>query len=247
MAQWIEGQVVDRQQWTDRLYSLRIEAPVEPFEAGQFTRVALDLDGERIGRPYSLVNAPDERPLEIYFNEVPEGPLSPRLSDLRSGDPIWVDDTPRGFFTLSEIPDAEQLWMLSTGTALGVFLSILKTDAVWERFPRVVLVQGTRTAQELTYRDTLARIADAHADQFTYLPVLSRERHEDALHGRIPARLADGSLERAVDLRLDPEASQIMLCGNQGMIADASAHLAERGFRKNRRREPGHITTEKYW
>ncbi len=247
MTQWIEGQVVDKRQWTDRLYSLRIEAPVDDFQAGQFTRVALDLDGERVGRPYSLVNAPDERPLEIYFNEVPEGPLSPRLSELERGDTIWVDDTPRGFFTLSEIPDAEQLWMLSTGTALGVFLSILKTREPWKRFPRIVLVQGVREAGELTYGDRIEAIIRAHPEQFTYLPVLSREQRSGTLHGRIPARLADGSLEEAAELRLSPAASQVMLCGNQGMITDASDHLAERGFRRNRRREPGQITTEKYW
>jgi len=247
MTDWLEGQVVDRQRWTQRLYSLRIEAPVEEFRAGQFTRVALDIDGERVGRPYSLVNAPGERPLEIYFNEVPEGPLSPRLARLEPGDRVWVDRTPRGFFTLDEIPDAGQLWMLSTGTALGVFLSILRTRTPWRRFRDVVLVQGVRRAAELTYADTLAQISTRHPGQFTYVPVLSREDHAEALHGRIPALLAGGGLEEATNLRLSPSHSQIMLCGNQGMIQDATEHLKERGFKRNRRSEPGNITTEKYW
>ena len=34
-----------------------------------------------------------------------------------------------GYFTLDEIPDGENLWMLATGTALGVFLAILKTSS----------------------------------------------------------------------------------------------------------------------
>lgn len=247
MTDWLEGRIVERRRWTERLHTLRFEAPLGEFRAGQFTRVALDLDGERVGRPYSLVNAPDERPLEIYFNEVPEGPLSPRLSTLEPGDRLWVDRSPRGFFTLDEVPDAEQLWLFSTGTALGVFLSLLKTDEPWQRFRDVVLVQGVRQADELTYDDTLARIASRHTEQFTFVPVLSREQRPGTLHGRIPPLLADGSLEEAINLRLAPERAQIMLCGNQGMITDASEHLKERGFRRNRRSEPGHITTEKYW
>lgn len=247
MAEWIEGRVVDKQIWTERLCSLRIEAPMDDFRAGQFARVALDVDGERVGRPYSLVNAPGERPLEIYFNEVPEGPLSPRLSDLQTGDDVWISAGAQGFFTLDEVPEADHLWMLATGTALGVFLSILKTQEPWRRFRRVVLVHGVRTAEELTYLDTIEGIRERHPGQFKYLPALSREQDDVALHGRLPGLLAEGDLERAAELELSPEHTQLMLCGNQGMITDTIAHLETRGFRRNRRREPGHITTEKYW
>jgi ferredoxin--NADP+ reductase len=38
-----------------------------------------------------------------------------------------------------------------------------------------------------------------------------------------------------------------MLCGNPDMIKDVTAALAERGFRKHRRRAPGHITVENFW
>lgn len=247
MSQWLEGRITDKQRWTDRLFSLRIDAPLGEFQAGQFTRIALDIDNERIGRPYSLVNAPHERPLEIYFNEVPDGPLSPHLSELQPGDRLWVDETPRGFFTLEEVPEGRHLWMLATGTALGVFLAILKTDEPWRRFEQIILVHGVRTADELTYADTMEQLSARHGDRFTFVPALSREPREATLHGRIPALLADGRLERTTGLGLAPETSQLMLCGNQGMIQDATEYLKSRGFRKNRRSEPGHITTEKYW
>ena len=38
-----------------------------------------------------------------------------------------------------------------------------------------------------------------------------------------------------------------MLCGNPDMIRDGQAVLAARGLRKHRKREPGHVTFEKYW
>jgi ferredoxin--NADP+ reductase len=49
-----------------------------------------------------------------------------------------------GYFTLDEIPDGENLWMLATGTALGVFLAILKTSIPWKRFKKVILIHSVR-------------------------------------------------------------------------------------------------------
>jgi ferredoxin--NADP+ reductase len=38
-----------------------------------------------------------------------------------------------------------------------------------------------------------------------------------------------------------------MLCGNPQMLKDATAALGERGMRKHRRRNPGHIAVESFW
>src|SRR5471032_3370463 len=142
-ATWIEGSVASQTRWTDRLFSLRVEIPTEaaalPFEAGQFARLALDIGGERIARPYSFVNAPGSVPLEFYYAIVPEGPLSPRLANLVAGDRVYVAPNPAGFLVLSEVPEATNLWLLATGTGVGPFLSILRTPAPWQRFRRVVL------------------------------------------------------------------------------------------------------------
>lgn len=246
MAKWVEGRVVENRQWTERLFSLRFEADLAPFKAGQFVRVALDIDGERVTRPYSLVNAPHERPCEIYFNIVPEGPLSPRLAQLQAGDRLWVNQAASGLLTIDQVPECRDLWLLATGTAIGPFLSILKTDEPWTRFEHLVLGYSVRTASELSYRDTIDGFLAAHPKQFRFVPFVTREDAEGALRMRIPAAIAQGVLERRVDLTLSPESAHVMLCGNSGMIADVTAVLEQRGMRRHRRREPGHITTEKY-
>lgn len=246
MEQWIEGKVVEKRHWSDRLYSLRFHAPVETFSAGQFTRLALEIDGERVARPYSFVNPPGDELLEIYFNEVQDGPLSPRLAALQPGDRVWVSARPNGFFTLDELPDSEHLWMLATGTALGVYLSILRTEQTWRRFTHLVLVHNVRTRDQLSYGDEIAALKQHYGERFDYLPITSRERIDDALHGRILAALEDGRLEREAGCRLSADDSHVMLCGNMGMIREVSEALEARGMRKHRRREPGHYTTEKY-
>ncbi len=247
MADWVAGKVIDNRRWNDTHYSMRIDAPVEAFHAGQFARVGLDIGPERVGRPYSFVNAPGERPLEIYFNVVPEGPLSRRLAALDAGDDLWVTAKANGNLTLESVPaHVRHLWLLATGTAVGPFLSILRTAPAWQRFERVVLAYGVRQVADLAYQDLIRELQAEHAGQFAYVPLVTREPVAGGLSSRIPAALRDGPLEQQAGITLDGAQAHVMLCGNAGMITDASAVLEARGLRRHQRREPGHFSVEKY-
>ena len=251
MSKWVQGTVVGIRHWTDRLFSLQVAAPEVTFVAGQFARLALPAppgsQEEMLGRPYSFANSPDAAPHEFYVITVAGGPLSPRLAALAPGDPIWLLAQANGFFSVREVPSADVLWCLATGTGLGPFLSILRTTEPWEKFRRVVLVHAVREASELTYRDEIAGIGAQYPGAFTYVPVVSREDHPEALRGRIPGLIADGRLEARTGVALTAESSQVMLCGNPAMIEDTKTVLAARGMRRHRRRAPGQITAEEYW
>lgn len=247
MDHWLEGRIVEKHQWTDKLFTLRIDAPMPSFKPGQFVRIALDIEGERIARPYSCVNLPEDPYLEIYYNTVDGGPLTNALLSVNVGDSIWVARHGSGFFTLDEVPDAENLWMVSSGTGLGVFLCLLKTETLWNRFDHIRLIHAVRYQEELTYGETIRGFMAAHSENFDYIPFVSREQTPDAIEGRIPQAIEDGRLEARAGIRLEPDSSQVMICGNADMIRDTSETLNARGFRRNRRRNPGHITTEKYW
>ena len=246
MADWLTGKVIEKVQWNDRLFSLRIEADLQGFMPGQFVRVALDLNGERVARPYSLVNKPDDDFLEIYFNIVPEGPLSSKLAELQVNDEIFVTDKANGFLTVEEVPECKHLWLLATGTGVGPFLSILKNKKVWQRFEKVVLGYSVRDVSELSYQKQIDEIQHLHGDQFLFVPFITREKVEGAMNQRIPQCLVDGSLEKRTGITINEKDSHIMMCGNSAMISSVSECLEARGLRKHRRREPGHITTEKY-
>lgn len=247
MSKFVQGTVVGKRRSTGRLYSLQVDAEVAPFQAGQFTKLALDIDGEMAGRPYSFINTPGEKPLEFYFIEMPGGLLTQRLAALEVGDAVWVAPQAAGFLTLSEVPDAKYLWLLSTGTGIGPFLSILKTEAPWQRFERVVLAHAVRHADELAYGETIRNLAQRHGEQFRFVPFVSREETDFALRARIPEAIADGRLEANAGVALGPENSQVMLCGNPDMLRDTTEVLLTRGLKKNRRHDPGHITVESYW
>jgi ferredoxin--NADP+ reductase len=248
MSKWLEGRVVENRRWTEALFSLKVEAPRLRFEAGQFVKLALDVGAERVARPFSFVNPPQAALLEFYGVVVPEGPLSPRLAQLSAGDALHLSSNPSGFLVLSEVPDAETLWLISTGTGLAPFLSILCTETPWERYRRVVLVHATRYAKELVYQELLEAIArERGAERFRRVSFVSREAAAGTLSGRIPAAIGDGRLEDAAGAPLDAERAQVMLCGNPEMLRDASAALAARGMKKHRRRAPGQITVESFW
>jgi ferredoxin/flavodoxin---NADP+ reductase len=253
-SKWISGTVVGRTQWTPTLFSLKFEAPgLAAFTAGQFARIGLKIGEETVGRPFSLVNAPDQSPNEIYCVEVEGGVLSPKLNALREGDTLYVMPSANGFFSLSEIPSAQTLWCFATGTGLGPFLSMLRTPQARQQFQKIVLVHGARNAEELTYRDEIIAIAKAHGNAFQCVTLVSREtlgspphHAQHVLNGRITDYLTDGTLERITQCKLDAT-SQSMLCGNPNMVAEAIALLEARGLKKHRKREPGHYTTEAYW
>jgi ferredoxin--NADP+ reductase len=238
---WLTGRVLENRHWTETLFSLRVEGAPLRFQAGQFVRIALDIHGERVARAFSFVNPPDDPVLEFYGVIVPEGPLSPRLAQVNAGDALYVASNPAGFLVLSELPDAETLWLVATGTGLAPFLSILRTETPWRRFRNVVLVHAVRYASELTYKELIRGTAAR------YVTFVSREPAAGSLAGRIPAAIADGRLEEAAGLPLSPASAHVMLCGNPQMLRDASAALAALGMRKHRRRTPGHITVESFW
>ena len=241
MSKWLVGRVLENRHWTDALFSLRVEAPRLDFQAGQFVRIAVE---ERVARAFSFVNPPQDPVLEFYGIVVPQGPLSPRLAALRAGDRLLIASNPAGFLVLREVPPVKTLWLVSTGTGIAPFLSILRTDEPWTRFENVVLVHAVRHTAELVYQEMIRQISRERG--LRTVTFVSREAAPGSLAGRIPAALRDGRLESAAGLALDHDA-HVMLCGNPDMLRDAQAALGERGLRKHRRRNPGHISVESFW
>ncbi|ELR63973.1 Ferredoxin--NADP(+) reductase [Photobacterium marinum] len=247
MADWIPAEVITNRHWNSDLFSLVLRANIEPFRAGQFTKLGLEIDGQIVQRAYSFVNPPSNNKIEIYATRVADGILSPRLHALEAGDSVMISARANGFFTLDEIPEGEHLWMLATGTAIGPYLSILREPDVWRRFRKVALIHAVRFSADLSYQAEINELLERHPDQLVVQPFVSREPAPLSLPGRIPQAIADGMLERHIGLTLNPEQSQIMLCGNPEMVRETKAILETMGFVKNLRRKPGQITMEHYW
>lgn len=249
MAQWLDAQVVKRVDWNDHLFSLEFECAEFPqYKAGQFAKVGIENDeGKVLSRPYSLVSSPDSTSLEIIAVPVEEGSLSPQLHQLREGDKLKIMAPATGFLVLDEVPESDVLWLLATGTGVGPFLSILNTQQPWSSYKNVVLVYAARYRADLAYMELVETLQKAHPEQFHFVPVVSREKVDGGLGGRIPTLLENGQVQKHCGCQLHHENSQVMLCGNPDMIVQTTQVLEEMGLKKHLRRSPGQISMERYW
>lgn len=248
MFQWATGTLVQKKNWHDHLFSLHIHAPKFSFVPGQFVRLGISSgsDTPMKHRAYSIASALDEDHYEFFITSVEGGEVSPLINRLAVGDAIQISQRPSGFFTLEAVPNAKTLWLISTGTGLGPYLSMLKTADTWERFEHIILIHAVRHVHDLAYQTTIQKFIDAQLGRLTYLPIVSREKVQGTLQGRIPALIQSGQIEAFAGKPID-ENSQVLLCGNPAMIQDTKALLAERGLELNMRRRPGHVTLEQYW
>jgi len=247
MAAWLSGDIVENKQWCEKEFSLKIRVPSISFSAGQFVKVGLDIDSKIMARPYSLVNTPEESILEIHFNRVDNGILSPKLACLKIADKIHISERATGLLTLDEVPDVDTLWLFATGTGIGPFVSILKTSAPWARFKKIILGYSVKTIDNQAYLDDFLSLQIQHPEQFYFVPFVTQEKTSETFNGRITASLENGELEKEVGRNIEAGSSHVMLCGNSKMVVDVTALLEKRGLRRHTRREPGHIATEKYY
>ncbi len=228
------------------------------FEPGQFTNLGLPprdpsaASGSSglVKRPYSIASAPGDHPTEFYIRLVDDGAFTPLLFDLPLGGRLWMDDKVFGRFTLAPVEDTDRdLVMVSTGTGIAPFVSMLRHYHGTNRWRRMVMINGVREAIDLGYREELERI-DRQDAFFRYLPICSREPEAGewrGLRGYVMHLLQPEVYEAEVGAPLDPERCQVFLCGNPAMIEGVEQHLEPLGFRPHSRRNPGHIHKERYW
>ena len=250
--------ITDITTWTPKLFSFRTTRyRGYRFIPGQFARLGIakldDQGAEKIvWRAYSIVSADYDEFLEFYSIVVPDGEFTSVLADMKVGDEILIDKTNYGSLTTDRFVEGRDLWLLSTGTGLAPFISILHDLKTWEAYENIILVHGVRFKDEFAYAD-LIRAFDDHeyfgefSHKLRYVPVVTRDEVPGALRGRIPALLETGELEDSTGIRIDPDRARIMVCGNPEMNRELRAQLTARGFRTSRRGVPGQLAFENYW
>ena len=206
------------------------------FENGHFVMLGLEVDGRPLLRAYSIASANHEEHLEFLSIKVADGPLTSRLQNIKPGDEVLVSRKPTGTLLLHDLKPGKRLYLLSSGTGLAPFMSLIKDPAVYERFEKIILVHGVRYRSELAYRDYIEWELTHHEylgeqvrKQLVYFPTVTRERFR--YQGRVTELIETGKLFRDTGMpELDPAHDRVMVCGSPAMLADLSALLNARGF-----------------
>jgi ferredoxin--NADP+ reductase len=252
MSAFNKEQVLSVRHWTDSLFSFTTTRdPGFRFLNGQFTMMGLEINGRPLLRAYSMASANHEESLEFFSIKVADGPLTSRLQKIREGDTILVGRKATGTLITDNLLAGSRLLLLSTGTGLAPFASLIKDPEVYDRFEKIVLVHGCRQVSELAYGEQL--VADLSKDEFfgpvlteklIYYPTVTREPFRN--RGRITDLITTNRLFADVDLpALNLETDRIMLCGSPSMLEDLRVILKERGFNEGNHSEPGHFVIEK--
>lgn len=252
MSAFNQETVLSVRHWNDELFSFSATRNASfRFENGQFTMIGLEVNGRPLLRAYSMVSANYDDALEFFSIKVPDGPLTSRLQHIQPGDRILVGKKPTGTLVLDNLMPGQVLYLLSTGTGLAPFLSIIRDPETYDRFEKVVLVHGCRHIADLAYRDWLTKelledefLGEMIREKLIYYPTVTREPFEN--RGRLTDLITTGRLFRDTGTEpLDRQSDRVMLCGSPQMLADLRALLQAKGFQEGSSGEPGDFVIEK--
>lgn len=256
----LNSTLIARIEVTSELLILRVkpDTGVPDFKPGQYVALGLPAsasryigasperepqDGDKlIKRAYSIGSSPARSDyLEFYIAVVPDGALTSRLAALKEGDRLFAQPKVTGTFTLDGVASDRNLILVSTGTGLAPFMSMVRTPDLWGAGRVVTVVHGVRYPSDFAYADELAGYQRERG--LRYLPIASRGGTEyGGTRGRVQKLFEEGVVSP------DPARDSVFLCGNPAMIEDLERYLTqERGFSVHSKKSPGDLHVEKYW
>jgi ferredoxin/flavodoxin---NADP+ reductase len=252
MSNILRETVLEVHHWTENLFTLKTTRdPGFRFDSGEFAMMGLEVDGRPLLRAYSVVSAPYDEQLEFLSIKVPNGPLTSRLQHVKPGDTILVNRKATGTLLLHNLEPGKSLWLLSTGTGLAPFLSIIKDPTVYERFDRVILTHTVRNKNELVCGEKALEdlkqneyIGELAAEKLIYYPTVTREPFQN--EGRITDLIRSGKVFTDLGLEpLNPADDRVMICGNPHMTAELTKYMEDQGFEMGANNKPGTFVIEK--
>jgi ferredoxin--NADP+ reductase len=252
MSAFLEERVLSVHHWTDRLFTFTTTRdPSLRFSNGHFTMIGLRLNGKPLLRAYSIASPNYEEHLEFLSIKVDEGPLTSHLQHIQVGDTIIVGKKPTGTLLIDYLTPAKRLYLLSTGTGLAPFLSIIRDPETYEKFETVVVVHGVRQVDELAYHDLIVDhlpqhefLGDMIGQQLRYYPTVTRETYRNM--GRVTSLIENGKLFNDLGLpTLNQAQDRVMLCGSPGMLNDLKHMLETQGFVEGNTSIPGDFVIER--
>jgi ferredoxin/flavodoxin---NADP+ reductase len=248
-----QERVLSARHYTDNLFSFEITRPDGfRFRSGEFTMLGLEQDdGKPLLRAYSIASPSWQEKLEFFSIKVPNGPLTSKLQSIQPGDKIVLGRKSTGTLVLDALTPGKNLYLLSTGTGLAPFASIIRDPETFERYENVILTHTCRTVKELNYgKDLMAAtmsdeiLQEIIGDKLKHFTSVTREDYP--FKGRITNLIENGTLAEAIGLPdLNPETDRVMVCGSMGMLADLKELFDTKGFVEGSVSRPGQFVYEK--
>lgn len=249
-----DGQtVLSVKHWDDRLFSFRVtRSDSFRFRSGEFVMIGLPGEnGKPLLRAYSIASPFWDEELEFYSIKVPDGPLTSKLQKIQPGDQVIVKSKPKGTLVIDALLPGKRLWMISTGTGVAPFASLMREPETYEKFDQIILTQTCRANSELEYGGALANnlpedplVGEEAAEKFIRYATTTQEHSEKM--GRITDLIESGEVFEHLGVQsFDPAVDRVMICGSIGLNLDMKRILEEKGFTEGANSQPGEYVIER--
>lgn len=243
--------VLSVQHYTDRLFKFRITRPESfRFRSGEFVMIGLPNAEKPVFRAYSVASPFWDEELEFFSIKVPGGPLTEHLQKIQPGDTVLMRKKSTGTLVLDALIPGKRLYLLSTGTGIAPFASIIRDPETYEKFEDVVLIQTTRDVAELSYAKELVNalredpLIGEFSEQLKFYPMTTREH--SAHMGRITDAMRSGAFFAETGLTpLNAQEDRVMICGSMAMLKDSATMCEEFGLIEGANNAPATFVVER--
>lgn len=244
--------VVSVTHYTDNLFSFRVTRPQSfRFRSGEFVMIGLPNAEKPIFRAYSIASPSWDEELEFFSIKVQDGPLTQHLQKIQLGDTVLMRQKSTGTLVLDALTPGKRLWMISTGTGIAPFASLMRDPETYEKFEQVVLTHTCRDVAELAYGQQLATaliddplIGELARGRFIHYATTTRETYPHM--GRITTLIENGKLFSDVGLSpFDPAVDRVMICGSMDMIRDVKTLVEGFGLVEGANNKPAEFVVER--
>ena len=243
--------VIDIKHWTNKTFSFKTTRNMTfRFKNGEFAMIGLEIENRPLLRAYSIASPNHEDHLEFLSIKVPNGPLTSKLQHIKLKDEILINSKSTGTLVCDYLLPGRNLFLLSTGTGLAPFMSIIRDPETYEKFSNVILTHTVREVKELAYKDFLENLnndklySEITKGNFLYFNSVTREDFERT--GRITTWIDENKLTNYLNIEnFDPKIDRVMICGSEDMTFDLKTLFEKKGSSEGSTQIQGGFVIEK--
>jgi glycine betaine catabolism B len=199
------------------------------FSAGQYVNVFVQVQGVRTSRPMSISAPPRaDGAMELTIKRKEGGLVSGHLLEtLKVGDELQISG-PEGELHFNPVRDGRDLVFIAAGSGVTPFMGMIEEVLGRSSDVRVALLQGSRTADAIIFRDRLQALA--RGGRLRLCSTLSRSGPGwEGERGRIDAAMIGRFLEGEA-----LAGKTFFVCGPLDLERDATRALVELGVSPSR-------------
>jgi len=243
--------IISVKHYTDRLFMFRVTRPDGfRFRSGEFVMIGLPNAEKPVFRAYSIASPFWDDALEFFSIKVPNGPLTQHLQKIQPGDRLLLRKKTTGTLVLDALVPGKRLYLLSTGTGVAPFASLIRDPETYQKYEQIILIQTTRECAELDYAKEL--IENLHHDpligefssRLRFYPMTTRE--ESPHMGRITDAMMSGRFFTDTGLEpIDAHQDRVMICGSMAMLRDCAAMCEQFGLIEGANNAPASYVIER--